>query len=47
MKNNEKRVPTQVRTRELDRAVAKNNMEKRGMKHINKKNADGSFFSKH
>lgn len=42
---NSKRVPTQVHTRKLDRMVARNNMKKKGIVHINKDGADGSFFA--
>lgn len=43
----QKRVSTQVHTRKLDRMVARNNMKKKGVVHINKEGADGSFFSNH
>jgi hypothetical protein len=46
MKDNVKIVPTQVHTRKLDRAVARNKMHKMGITHINKKKADGSFFAR-
>ncbi|MBC5745553.1 hypothetical protein FMM74_018785 [Lachnospiraceae bacterium MD308] len=45
MQNKVRRVSTQVHTRKLDRMVAKNNMKKRGIVHINKDGADGSFFA--
>lgn len=35
-----KRVPTQVHTRELDRAVAHNNMKRAGLRKVNK----GGYF---
>lgn len=40
-----KRVATQVHTRKLDRMVAHRNMENKGIGHINKDKADGSFFA--
>jgi len=40
-----KRVATQVHTRKLDRIVAHRNMENKGIRHINKDKADGSFFA--
>ena len=46
MQKKDKRVPTQVHTRKLDRMVARNNMEKKGIKKINEDRADGSFFSR-
>ena len=45
MQKKDKRVPTQVHSSMLDRMVARNNMEKKGIKKINKDRADGSFFS--
>ena len=45
MQKKSKRVPTQVHTRKLDRMVARNNMEKKGIKKINEDRADESFFS--
>lgn len=44
---NSKRVLTQVHTRKLDRMVARRNMEKAGINHINKDKADRSFFANH
>lgn len=44
---NSKRVPTQVHTRKLDRMVARKNMKKAEISHINKDKADGSFFANH
>ena len=50
------RVPTQVHTRELDRSVAHKNMERAGLKHVNKhdyygapfeRTRVGSYFSQH
>ena len=41
-----KRVPVQVHTRKLDRMVARKNMGKKGVTHINKTKGDTSFFSK-
>lgn len=46
MQKKDKRVPTQVHTRKLDRSVAKTNMKERGIQKINKDRADGSFFSR-
>lgn len=40
-----KRVPMQVHTRKLDRMVARRNMQKNGISHINKDNGTGSFFA--
>lgn len=40
-----KRAVTQVHTRKLDRMVARRNMEKKGIRQINKDKADGSFFA--
>lgn len=40
-----RRIATQIHTRELDRAVASNNMREKGIIQINKKKSDGSFFS--
>lgn len=45
MQNKIKRVPTQVHTRKLDRMVARRNMKKRGIVHINKDGVNGSFFA--
>lgn len=51
-----KRVATQVHTRELDRLVAHKNMERAGLKRVNKhdyyghaweRTVIGSYFSKH
>lgn len=50
------RVPTQVHTRELDRLVAHKNMERAGIKHVNRHDYYGplwertivsSYFAKH
>lgn len=46
MNKKTKRVATQIHTRKLDRSVAKNNMQKRGITGINKKTAGKSFFSR-
>ena len=46
MQKKDKRVPTQVHTRKLDRMVARNNMEKKGSTHINKDGVNGSFLSR-
>ena len=45
IQNKVKRVPTQVHTRKLDRMVARRNMKKQGMVHINKDGVNGSFFA--
>ena len=45
IQNKVKRVPTQVHTRKLDRMVARRNMKKQGMVHINKDGINGSFFA--
>lgn len=45
MQNKVRRIPTQVHTRKVDRMVARNNMKKRGIVHINKDGTDGSFFA--
>ena len=50
------RVPTQIHTRELDRAVALNNMKRAGRRHVNKHHYYGpaymrtrtrSYFAEH
>ena len=50
------RIPTQVHTRELDRLVAHRNMERAGLKRVNKHDYSGtgwlrtridSYFAKH
>lgn len=46
MKKKEKRVPTQIHTRELDRMVAKNNMKKAGFMQICKKDRTGESIFK-
>ena len=46
MQKKDKRVPTQLHTRKLDRMVARNNMEKKGITHFNKDGVNGSFFSR-
>ena len=45
IQNKVKRVPTQVHTRKLDRMVARRNMKKQGMVHINKDGVNGSSFA--
>ena len=40
------RVPTQVHTRKLDRSVAHKNMERAGIKHVNKHDYVGPAFEK-
>ena len=46
IQNKVKRVPIQVHTRKLDRMVARRNMKKQGMVHINKDGVNGRFFAK-
>ena len=42
-----KRVPTRVRTRKLDRAVAKERMKKAGYCHVNRRYGGKSFVQLH
>ena len=45
MKNKQKRVPTQIHTRKLDRLVAKNQMHKAGLIRICDKRTGRSTFA--
>ena len=46
MQKKDKRVPTQVHTRKIDRGVAKTKMKEKGVQKMNKDCVDGSFFSR-
>lgn len=46
MQKKDKRVPTQVHTRKIDRCVARNKMKEKGVQKMNKSRVDGSFFSR-